>query len=65
MSEIPTTGNIGVDISIVLVTGGAVTTWLTLFFDRLSKKREEYIDITKEKINKITQAQSRAKDNGN
>jgi hypothetical protein len=57
MSEIPSLGNIGADISIALITGGAVTTWLTLFFDRRSKKRLEYVDLAKEKIKRISQSQ--------
>ena len=52
MVEIPSTGNIGLDISIAIVTGGAVTTWLTLLFDRLSKKREEYLGISNRKLRK-------------
>jgi hypothetical protein len=56
MTTIPSTGNIGIDISIALITGGAITTWLTLLFDRLSKKRQEYIDLSREKITKIQNA---------
>jgi hypothetical protein len=58
--SVPSTGNLGIDISIAIVTGGAVTTWLTLLFDRTSKRRQEYIEISKEKILRITRIETQA-----
>jgi hypothetical protein len=60
MVEIPSTGNIGLDISIAIVTGGVVTTWLTLLFDRLQRKRDEYLDISKMKMSKIALSETRS-----
>jgi hypothetical protein len=57
LSTIPSTGSIEIDITIALIAGGAVTTWLTLLFDRLATRRAEYIDISKQKIAKISSAE--------
>jgi len=55
-SDFPDTGNLVLNIIIVLVAGGAVTTWLTFIFDNLSKKRAEHIDISKQKIDAISKS---------
>lgn len=52
MSEIPSTGNIGVDISIALIAGGA-NYMVNPLLNRLQMKKEEHMDITKQKIAKI------------
>lgn len=46
-AEIPSTHNPSLDIAIAIITGGAVTTWLTLFFDNLNRKRTIEIDLTR------------------
>jgi hypothetical protein len=43
----------------LLIAGGAVTTWLTLLFDRTSKRRQEYLGLCKDKISKISKIEPR------
>ena len=52
MSEIPSTGNIGVDISIALIAG-AWNYMVNPLLNRLQIKKEEHMDITKQKIANI------------
>src|ERR1041385_9143774 len=45
-----------VDILITILTGGIGAALLTAFANRLSKKREQYLDIAKYKIDTISKA---------
>jgi hypothetical protein len=53
MVEIPSTGNIGIDISIAIISGGVVTTWLTFLVDYLRKRKEEYMDKLRDNLQNI------------
>lgn len=50
LDKLPSSGIMPFDIAIILLTGGAVTTWLTLLFDNLQKNRSLLLDINKHKI---------------
>jgi hypothetical protein len=54
IDKFPSTGIGWLDISILLVTGGVVTTWLTLLFDYLHNKRSLLLDISKHKIETLS-----------
>lgn len=53
------TGNTLIDVVLsAVITGGAAVTLLSLLLDRLSKKREEYLELIKEKIKKFREKEA-------
>ena len=52
--KLPSTQNQWLDGVIIILTGGAVTTWLTFFFDNRSRKRQIFLDVSKHKIENLS-----------
>ena len=54
LDKLPSTPFPLFDILIILLTGGAVTTWLTFFFNNRAKEREISVDISKHKLETLS-----------